>query len=445
MPGALELTTVLEDFLATTRMNTSAASSRKQQQQPYDDTYDDALSGASDDSFVRGEALHYSLEHDPNDSLEDPYLSRQPRQAASQRSPRSREVDYVRRDGRLSPHRTPPSSRRSKGNKGSPGGHDDEAPSDEYSVSPLQVLENIQVRARRRRQLQQHLYQSVDEVSVPSTLNDSLYQEPLLSIDAPPPSIDSTPLPTTRRPPTSPTRSPESSPQRAKLVAATAYWNSRLRASLMLHGPHALLSADAWMQLGNAYVKALEYDEADRAFGAALRIYRLRQKRVAMARALNHQGTAKSRAAPGDAVAQQVAGDLLQQAYAIREQAFGPQHVDSVATLNALAWVHVYAGRMEEASHAFWKVFWTRQAIFGPSHPAVAVTAHDLATSFGRLQRSEDAHNFYSIALQIYDELGVPSKNPAVQRLFRDMERLDRVKVASKSQRRKMNAGRGVV
>jgi tetratricopeptide (TPR) repeat protein len=425
MPGALELTTVLEDFLATTIGSCHTPSHR-----PDDTNDDDARSGASDDSFVRGEALQYSLEHDPNDSLEDPYLGSNHKRPArqAQRSPRSREVDYVRRDGRLSPHRSPPS----KGYAGA--ADDDEAPSDEYSVSPLQVLENIQVRARRRRQLQQHLYQSVDEVSVPSTVNDSLYQ------DAPPPST-----PPTRRPPTSPTRSPESSPQHSNLDAATAYWNTRLRAFLMLHGPQALVTADAWMQVGNAHVKALDYDEADRAFGAAVRIYRLRQKDVAMARALNHQGTAKSRAAPGDLAAQKSAGDLLTQALGIREEAFGSQHVDSVATLNALAWVHVYAGRMEEASHAFWKVFWTRQAIFGPSHPAVAVTAHDLATSFGRLQRPEDAHNFYSIALQIYDELGVPSANPAVQRLFRDMERLERVKVASKSERRKMNAGRGVV
>ena len=138
------------------------------------------------------------------------------------------------------------------------------------------------------------------------------------------------------------------------------------------------------------------------------------------ASALHHQGTATSRARPNDKAYQVQALKLLQEALEIRRVHLGEDHPDTLATQNSIAWAYYNSQRYRTASETFWYVFWKRQALFGPRHPAVAVAATDLARTFARLKRNEDAGNFYSIALQIYDQMNVPHSNPAVQRLRKD-------------------------
>lgn len=210
------------------------------------------------------------------------------------------------------------------------------------------------------------------------------------------------------------------------------YWYDRWQTAVDRWGPNAPAVARAALQAGHAASNQGDYMSAAEAFDQAARIYKNHwtntssSPSVAYAAALHHQGTATSRSYTSDKETQMAALDLLQEAHDLRLDALGADHVDTVSTLNSMAWTHVYAQAAKRASELFWQVFWRRASIFGTAHPAVAVSAHDLAASFARLSRMDDAANFYSIALQIYDTHHVPPTNPAVARLLADMEALER-------------------
>jgi hypothetical protein len=117
--------------------------------------------------------------------------------------------------------------------------------------------------------------------------------------------------------------------------------------------------------------------------------------------------------------------ELLQEAFQIRRQELGVWHVDTVDTMNRIAMVHALANNFPEARRCYWEVFWVRKGIFGAQHPGVAIAAHDLANAFVNLGSLEDGSNFYQIAMEIFDRMELPSGNPAVSKLLRDMKQLE--------------------
>ena len=214
--------------------------------------------------------------------------------------------------------------------------------------------------------------------------------------------------------------------------AALAYWQDRITERRQRYGSDSVSVARAWMDMGHAQTSLRDYESAVTSFATAVRLFRQKQKadsvssahELALAAALHHQGTATSRAKCRDKSYQVQALTLLQQALHARLSALGEDHPDTVATRNSLAWVFYHSKRYRTASECFWYVFWKRQAIFGPRHPAVAVAATDLARTFARMELDSDAQNFYSIALEIYEQMNVPASNPTVQRLRKDLQAL---------------------
>jgi tetratricopeptide (TPR) repeat protein len=230
---------------------------------------------------------------------------------------------------------------------------------------------------------------------------------------------------------TASTASPHSSPRQQqprinpkirKAQEKRMYWIKRAASCLAECGSDNLETADAYMELGQAELQVRDYTAAKSSFQLAYCMFRRFRKHVAVAKALDCLGVTNSRCG---AAYLDKALELLQEAFQIRRQELGVWHVDTVDTMNRIAKVHALAENFPEARRCYWEVFWVRKAIFGAQHPSVAVAAHDLANCFVRLGSLEDGSNFYQIAMEIFDKMGLPSGNPAVSKLLRDMKQLE--------------------
>lgn len=217
---------------------------------------------------------------------------------------------------------------------------------------------------------------------------------------------------------------PRADPKRRKAQEKRMYWIRVVASRLANYGSDNLETADAYMELGQAELQVNEYVGAKSSFQSAYCTFRRFRKYVAIAKALDCLGVANSR---GGAACFDQSLELLQDAFWIRRQKLGVWHVDTVDTMNRIAMVHALAENFSEARRCYWEVFWVRKAIFGAQHPSVAVAAHGLANSFVKLGSLEDGSNFYHIAMEIFDKMGLPSENPAVSKLLRDMKQLEQV------------------
>lgn len=220
----------------------------------------------------------------------------------------------------------------------------------------------------------------------------------------------------------SPRQQPPINPKLRKAQETLMYWMKRAASCLAEYGVDNLETADAYMELGLAELQVGELPAAKTSFELAYCAFRRFRKHVAVAKALDCLGVTNSRCG---ALYLDKALELLQQAFQIRRQELGVWHVDTVDTMNQIAKVHALAENFPEARRCYWEVFWVRKGIFGAQHPSVAIAAHDLANAFVKLGSLEDGSNFYQIALEIFDRIELPSGNPAVSKLLRDMKQLE--------------------
>jgi tetratricopeptide (TPR) repeat protein len=220
----------------------------------------------------------------------------------------------------------------------------------------------------------------------------------------------------------SPRQQPRINPKLRKSQEKRMYWIKKAASCLADYGSDNLETADAYMELGLAELEVGDYAAAKNSFQLAYCAFRRFKKLVAVAKALDCLGVTHSRCG---AAYLDKALELLHEAFSIRRQELGVWHVDTVDTMNRIAKVHALADNFPEARRCYWEVFWVRKAIFGAQHPSVAVAAHDLANSFVQLGSLEDGSNFYEIAMEIFERMELPSGNPAVSRLFRDMKQLE--------------------
>ncbi|EEC45022.1 predicted protein [Phaeodactylum tricornutum CCAP 1055/1] len=211
---------------------------------------------------------------------------------------------------------------------------------------------------------------------------------------------------------------------RMKQYRERSYWKHMFLRQ-MIAGPHSLKTAESGLHLGWAHHQAGELCQAEAAFQISYRIYHRQRKRLGMAQALEGAGLAGSRVDAMDAADRGM--DHLEEALRIRLEELGPTHVDTVQVMNHLGQVHFNAANFSQAHHCYWEVFCVRKMVFGPNHPSVAVAAHDLAKVTESLSALPDAANFYNIAMEIYEIMGLPDSNPAVARLLSDARRLERL------------------
>ena len=109
----------------------------------------------------------------------------------------------------------------------------------------------------------------------------------------------------------------------------------------------------------------------------------------------------------------------LDRAFSMRYEVQGPQHIDTVETLNRISRVLLKQRKFAEARDGYYEVLKMREAIFGSHHPCVAVTARALAIAHTRLFEAEAAKHYFKAALHIYETNGMG------ERSFADVVRKD--------------------
>jgi hypothetical protein len=228
------------------------------------------------------------------------------------------------------------------------------------------------------------------------------------------------------------------------------YFKRRLDHATRYYGKVHSQTADASYNLGEAQLRNFHYDLALENFARALAICRSlhREDRfhLSIGRALDAMGLAVLRSSAKQQQPQpqpqgnhqrmdalQEAQRLLEQAFAIRHHHLGVWHVDTVETYNRLASVQLHLGRLNEACHAYQEVFYVRQAIFGRTHPSVAISAHSVANCYYKLGGPEHVPKsleWYRRALDIYEAMALPYHHPAVSKLLKDQSRLEKYLLA---------------
>ena len=98
----------------------------------------------------------------------------------------------------------------------------------------------------------------------------------------------------------------------------------------------------------------------------------------------------------------------LSDALKIREETLGPNHVDSIDTLDNIAAVRLSMRSCVRSALDYLKVFNQRAHVFGRNHESVAATSYTLGGVLSdMLEMTEDAEDFFKLSLQIYEALGI--------------------------------------
>lgn len=116
----------------------------------------------------------------------------------------------------------------------------------------------------------------------------------------------------------------------------------------------------------------------------------------------------------------------LDEALLIRYEKLGPTHIDTVETLNKIARVQMKLCWFVDSRNSYYEVLKLRQAIFGDTHPCVAITAHALATVHARLYEIGEAKLCFSRALTIFQRNGM-GKHKFADRIRQDISELQHV------------------
>ncbi|MEO0533328.1 MAG: CHAT domain-containing tetratricopeptide repeat protein [Cyanobacteria bacterium P01_A01_bin.123] len=92
---------------------------------------------------------------------------------------------------------------------------------------------------------------------------------------------------------------------------------------------------------------------------------------------------------------------LAEEALAINEAALGPNHPDTVVSLNNLALLYDSQGRYEEAEPLYLQALEIRESVLGPNHPDTAVSLNNLALMYEFQGRYREAEPLFQRALEI--------------------------------------------
>ena len=97
---------------------------------------------------------------------------------------------------------------------------------------------------------------------------------------------------------------------------------------------------------------------------------------------------------------------LLQQALTVREQQLGPQHPDVATTLRELGETYTFQGRYEQAEQLLQRALEIKEQVFGPKDLEIANILHTLAVHYYYRERYPTSKVFYQRALEIYKQTG---------------------------------------
>jgi serine/threonine protein kinase/tetratricopeptide (TPR) repeat protein len=90
----------------------------------------------------------------------------------------------------------------------------------------------------------------------------------------------------------------------------------------------------------------------------------------------------------------------LERAVALRTDALGRDHPDTLRSLMFLAWAMALSGRLAEATPLFEETLRRRQAVLGPDHPDTLWSMNKLGWAYGTAGRNDDALPLWQEALR---------------------------------------------
>ncbi len=129
------------------------------------------------------------------------------------------------------------------------------------------------------------------------------------------------------------------------------------------------------------------------------RVATARDQDLALANQLNQQVTELYQAGRyGEAI------PLAAEALAITEQALGPDHPYTAASLNNLALLYRSQGRYPEAEPLYQRALAIREQALGPDHPDTAQSLNNLAVLYESQGRYTEAESLYQHALAITEQ-----------------------------------------
>jgi tetratricopeptide (TPR) repeat protein len=96
---------------------------------------------------------------------------------------------------------------------------------------------------------------------------------------------------------------------------------------------------------------------------------------------------------------------LWKSVLAICEQVLGPEHPDTLSSLNNLAALYDDLGKYEEAEPLYQRALETRERVLGPEHPDTLGTVNNLAELYRNQGKFEQAEPLYQRALTTYERV----------------------------------------
>ena len=99
------------------------------------------------------------------------------------------------------------------------------------------------------------------------------------------------------------------------------------------------------------------------------------------------------------------AESLLQRALTMREHVLGPEHPDTLSTVNHLALLYWQQGKYEQAAPLYQRSLLTSERVLGPEHPSTLSTVNNLALLYWRQDKYEQAESLLQRALTIRERM----------------------------------------
>ena len=183
------------------------------------------------------------------------------------------------------------------------------------------------------------------------------------------------------------------------------FWQKCASSRQIAYGPIHLRTAEAMMYLGMAQISGQDFLAAGKTYLGALKIYQTLYGdfHLSVARALDKVGLAASMSHEN----LDLALTALSDAYRIRCALLGPNHIDSIDSLNNIAGVRLNRREFEVAANNYRVVIEHRRRVFGKYHASVAVTAYTLACILqDQLDRRPEAIQYFGLAREVYESLG---------------------------------------
>ena len=208
------------------------------------------------------------------------------------------------------------------------------------------------------------------------------------------------------------------------------------------YGMNHVVTAHAFLDLGQAQIQVQDFSAAQEACRSALRVFERKfgSNDLHVAKALEllamaqtgygmkqHSSTTSTNSvndifnsfssAPNEPSKARLLLGLqsLRKCFHIRYQALGPTHIDTVETVNKIANIYMALGMYSSAIKDFMEVMQLRAAIFGDYHPSVAIAARAMGQVFLKQELTSEAKTYLLKALNIFAMAGLPEHPAAVQ------------------------------